>query len=118
MSIRTRIEKLERQSKEKADTACALYNARGDEVEAEIVTMPAHKVEGLARLSDGTQVPVVYDAYVIRVRLPSDFEGMEDEPQLDEGKLYYRRRPGSKLQLEPGNFNVLLPDDLCVEDLI
>ncbi len=81
MGLNARLKRLER-AQVKTNTGCALYDSEGNEVEAEIITMPEHEVEGLAELEDGTQFPVMYDAYSIRLRLP-------EEPPLDENKLYY-----------------------------
>jgi hypothetical protein len=102
---------LEKQLQAKDDTGCALYNAQGNEVEAEIITIPEHEVEGLAELPGGKRIPVVYDVYAIRLSLP-------EEPQLDENKLYYRWRPGAEPTGTPGNIKVHWPEGLCVEDII
>jgi len=89
MTRNRRLEKLEEQTQANGPGFAALralYDSDRNKVQAELITMPEHEVEGLAELPDGKQIPVVYDAYVIKVGPP--------EPPLDANKLYYRMRPG------------------------
>ena len=107
MNILSRIAKLEK--KASRTKGYGIYDANGVEVQAEVISKPTPEVDGLARLPDGTEIAIVYD-YGLEIKVAG-----EPEVEKDEGKLYYRQRPGA--EMDPKNMRIKLPHGLTMEDL-
>ena len=57
MALKDRVKRIEDQVNG-VDKGYVLLDCEGKAVEAEVLSMPTHETEGLARLSDGVEVPI------------------------------------------------------------
>lgn len=61
MNIAGRLRKIESQLSVKDKGEIILYNEYGKSVDAEIIRKPTPEAEGLAKLADGSEMPIIYE---------------------------------------------------------
>jgi hypothetical protein len=114
-SIEGRIDRLEERTRGR-DGDLVLVDAKGNVVEAWILQKPTAKIEGIAVLPDGSEMPIANDAQCgdmvhfipLQPRTVAEW-GEQAEPietdLLEEDKLYLRRSPVVVFEgVEPGFF--------------
>jgi hypothetical protein len=93
MSIKRRISKLEKRAGSQISGGLALFDAEGNVVDAEILEIPGLIKYGLARLTDGREIPVADQSDQNPVVMLRGVDHTKDE------KLYWRRRDANVIKL-------------------
>jgi len=87
MSLRGRLRKLEAIMKSK-NIDIILVDSSGNQVKGEVVSMPTEAAHGVARLPDGSERAILYEA---NWRDTTVMVNYTDEPQEPDDKLRLRR---------------------------
>jgi len=103
MNLSSRLDKIENlvKSRQVEKSLIALYNEFGKPVDGEVVKMPMSEAEGVARLADGTEKPIIYEAgWNNGIDIFQDETLIIDnETEIDDvsGKLIIRNKDNTKL---------------------
>jgi len=88
-SIEQRIGALERQTESKAKHKQVLFDSNNMQLDAAVIRMPTADVEGLARLPDGSEMPILHESgwQSIQIMIAS----ADCDEKATDGKLRVRR---------------------------